>query len=238
MNTIINWIYYYLPYSNKYSSTEKSLEIFQQIPYDILLEIINDFTYSQLGILSRTSKYFSLSIIAKQTLKIPTVIFNSFKHPFHKRTDRQFYQYRHEWYGLNFINDYKADRIGVIMEHMFTRSDFQTNIEIIRCDKSFTQSPDKLPNIIIKETWSETYHGHGYFSSGIKYCVVKELEPKNKIIIDKFVKYINEIVLPKQYELQQGYFPTKKYRNFVKYPLIVTGITPYAIKIKTNLQYQ
>lgn len=232
MNSIINWIYYYLPYSNKYSSTEKSLEIFQQIPRDILLEIINDFTYSQFGILSRTSKYFSLSIIAKQMLKIPSIIFNSFKHPFHKRTDRQFYQYRHEWYGLNFMND------CVNMKHILTRSDFQPNIEIIRCDRTFTQSPDELPDIIIKETWLERYHGHGYFSIGIKYCVVKELEPKNKIIIDKFVKYINKIVLPKQYELQQGYFPTKKYRNFVKYSLIVTEITPYAIKIKTDLYYQ
>lgn len=219
MNTILNLIYYYLPYGKE--SDEKSLEIFKQIPQDILFIIIENFSYHHLNSILRISKHFPLSILTKQILKIPGTIFNSFKNPFFERTDQKFYSYHYSWYTLKFVND------SVKMTY------HNETYESILGITTLPLKGNELPDIIIKDTWSETYHGRGYYPSGIKYCVVNKISESNKIIIEKFVEYINEIVLPRQYELMQGYFPTRKYRNFTKFPIIVTDITPYSIKIKS-----
>lgn len=222
MDAILNFIYYYLPYDKE--STGKSLEIFEQIPQDILFVIIENFSYHQLNSTLRISKHFPLSVIADKILKIPGIMFNSFKNPFFKRTDQKFYSYHYSWYALKFVNN------SVEMIYLNEKYESMSGVTTLPLKRN------KIPDVIIKDSWSETYHGRGYYPSGIKYCIVNKILESNKIIIDKFVDFINKIVLPRQYELIQGYFPTRKYRKFIKYPLIITDTTQHFIKIGTDMK--
>jgi len=86
IKTIINTIYYYLPYSKYLNPTENSLEIFQSIPSEVLLHIISNFSYHELGHIVKLSKHLILSLVAEEQLTIPKIMFNSSKYPFHERT--------------------------------------------------------------------------------------------------------------------------------------------------------